>query len=56
VIFRFFKILHFMLQASEILKPASNIKSTITLCFMYLIDSRTVCDSSCLCNEIVLQA
>jgi hypothetical protein len=31
-----------MLQASEILKPASNIKSTITLCFMYLIDSRTV--------------
>jgi hypothetical protein len=38
------KILHFILQASEILKP--NIKRTITLCLVYFMDSKTNWDSS----------
>ena len=42
------KFLHLMLQASETLNPASNIKSTITLCLTYLIESRTILDSSLL--------
>jgi hypothetical protein len=49
------KILHLCCRLLKFANLHPTLKAQL-LCALYLIDSRTVWDSSCLCNEIVLLA